>query len=375
MEGSTQPPDSRNLSDASTAPDTQNLLLGRAEPIPAPAAPTQLEATRNAGVAAGAPPEITKVGVLDHTALEGPEALDGVRQIRNVGVILVPQPLVPKLSTIPAENVGTTIPVPAGAKIKAFTGATVMSGEALANVDGDPNEVLLVTGSLAFTSPVRKVGYQQFIVSGSVLAPEGSEAALGAGISRMTGSLAYYPYSEGAAVRVRTGFQQVSGAELANPAGQESDILLVLDTLAVTSQVDRLGYQHLVVVGSLIAPPGSEAALTGRVTTIGGQVVYSDARPRVFNGRDELARAFFEYLDEPVLLIVNGRCTFEDDVTVDVLKEKLKGIILNGRIDAPRAIVPIVQALTLAKNGRITASDDPRQRDRDAGRGRDRDRD
>jgi hypothetical protein len=167
----------------------------------------------------------------------------------------------------------------------------------------------------------------------------------------------------------------LSGADLANPAGQESDILLVLDTLAVTSQVDRLGYQHLVVVGSLIAPPGSEAALTGRITTIGGQIIYSDARPRVFNGRDELARAFFEYLDGPILLIVNGRCTFEDDVTPDVLKEKLKGIILNGRIDAPRAIVPIVQALTLVRNGRITASDDPRQRDRDAGRGRDRDRD
>lgn len=373
MEGSTQPPESRNLPDSETRPDTQNLLVGRAEPIPAPAATTQLAAIRNAGVAAGAAREITNVGVLDLTALEGPEALDGVRQIKNVGVILVPQPLIQKLSTIPAENVGTTIPVPAGAKLKAFTGATVMSGDALANADGDPNEVLLVTGSLAFTSPVRKVGYQQFIVSGSVLAPEGSEAALGAGISRMTGSLSYYPYSEGSAVRVRTGFQQLSGAELANPAGQASDILLVLDTLAVTSQVDRLGYQHVVVVGALIAPPGSEAALTGRVTTIGGQIIYSEAQPRVFNGRDELARAFFEFLDDPILLIINGRCTFEDDVTPDVLKEKLKGIILNGRLDAPRAIVPIIQALTLAKNGRITASDDTRNRDGDRGRDRDRD--
>jgi hypothetical protein len=370
MEGPTQPADTSNLDTRNL--DSSSLMTGRAEPIPAPAAAPRLAAIRNAGVAAGAAREITNVGVLDLTALEGPEALDGVRQIKNVGVILVPQPLIQKLSTIPAENVGTTIPVPAGAKIKAFTGATVMSGEAVTNADGDPNEVLLVTGSLAFTSPVRKVGYQQFIVSGSVLAPEGSEAALGAGISRMTGSLTYYPYSEGAAVRVRTGFQQMSGADLANPAGQESDILLVLDTLAVTSQVDRLGYQHLVVVGTLIAPPGSEAALTGRVTTIGGQIVYSAARPRVFTGRDELARAFFEYLDEPVLLIVNGRCTFEDDVTVDVLKQKLGGVILNGRIDAPRAVVPILQALTLAKNGRIAASDDARNRDGDRGRDRDR---
>jgi hypothetical protein len=375
MEGSAQPPDTRAVSDAGSTPDTQNLLVGRAEPIPAPVAAPQPAAIRNAGVAAGAAREITNVGVLDLTALEGPEALDGVRQIKNVGVILVPQPLVQKLSTIPAQNVGTTIPLPAGAKIKAFTGATVMSGEALANPDGDPNEVLLVTGSLALTTPVRQVGYQHFVVSGSVLAPEGSEAALGAGISRMTGSLAYYPYSEGSTVRVRTGFQQLSGADLANPAGQESDILLVLDTLAVTSQVDRLGYQHLVVVGSMIAPPGSEPALSGRVTMVGGQIVYSDARPRIFNGRDELARAFFEYLDEPVLLMINGHCTFEDDVTPDVLKAKLRGIMLNGVIEAPRATVPIIQALTLAKNGSIRASDDPRHRGRDRDGDRDRDRD
>jgi hypothetical protein len=325
---------------------------------------------KNAGVAAGTAREITNVGVLDLSAMESPEALNGVRRIANVGVILVPQPLIQKLSTIPMQNVGTTIPIPPGAKLRAFTGSTVLSGEALANPDGDPNEVLLVTGSLAITSPVRKVGYQQAIISGSVIAPEGSEAALGGGISRMTGSLTYYPYSEGAAVRVRTGFQQLSGADLGNPAGQETDILLVVDTLAVTSQVDRLGYQHVVVAGALIAPPGSEAALTGRVTTIGGQVIYSNARPRAFNGRDELSRAFFEFLDEPILLIVNGRCTFDDDVTVDVLKQKLGGVILNGRIDAPRTIVPIIQALTLSKNGRISATDDRRERDRDHDRDR-----
>ena len=46
-----------------------------------------------------------------------------------------------------------------------------------------------------------------------------------------------------------------------------------------------------------------------------------------------------------------------------------------NEVDAPRAIVPIIQALTLAKNGRIAASDDPRSgRDRGGDRGRDRDR-
>jgi hypothetical protein len=348
--------------------EAQNLLLGRAEPLPASDTGAQVTEARNLGVASAAAREITNVGVLDLSAMESPEALDHVRRIANVGVILAPRPLLQKLSTIPMVNVGTTIPVPAGARIRSFTGSTVLSGDALANENGDPEEVLLVTGSLVFISPVRKVGYAQFIVAGSLLAPEGSEAALGAGLTRMTGDLSYYPYSEGANVRVRTGFQQLSGADLANPAGQETDILVVLDTLVVTSPVERLGYQHLVVTGTLVAPPGSEPALSGRVTTLGGQVVYTAARPRVLTGRDELSRAFFEYLDEPVLLIITGRCTFADDVTPEVVKAKLGGIVLTGRIIAPRAVVPLIQVLTLAKTGRIGASDEVGERDRDRDR-------
>jgi hypothetical protein len=348
--------------------ETRNLLMGRAEPIPAAESDAHPNEVRNLGVASAAAREITNVGVLDLSAMESPEALDNVRRITNVGVILAPRPLLQKLSQIPMVNVGTTIPIPAGAKVRAFTGATVLSGEALANENGDPDEVLLVTGSLAITSPVHKVGYAEFIVSGSLIAPEGSEAGLGAGLTRMTGGLSYYPYSEGSQVRVRTGFQRMSGADLANPAGQETDILLVLDTLSVSGPVERLGYQHIVVTGTMVAPPDSEAAFSGRVTTLGGEIVYTSARPRVLSGRDELSQAFFEYLDDPVLLIISGRCTFADDVTPEVLKQKVGGIILTGRITAPRALVPLIQVLTLAKTGRISASDEDRGRDRDRGR-------
>jgi hypothetical protein len=320
---------------------------------------------RNVGVGSATAREITNVGVLDLSGMESPEALNGVEQITNVGVILVPQPLVQKLSTIPMKNVGSTVPVPAGAKLKAFTGETVLSGEALANPDGSPDDVLVVTGELAITSPVRKVGYGHFIATGEVIAPEGSEAALGAGLTRLTGNVAYYPYTEGASVRVRAGSQQISGQDLANPAGQETDILLVAGTLAVTSPIERLGYQQLVVVGTLVAPPGSEQVLAGRVTTLGGQIVYASARLREFTGRDSFGRDFFEYLDEPVLLILTGHCTLEDDVTPDILKQKVAGIILTGHLVAPRSLVGMVQALTLAKTGRISASDDPQARDRD----------
>jgi hypothetical protein len=334
--------------------------------------PTIADETRNIGGATTTAREIRNVGMLDLTGLESPEALDGVESIRNVGAILVPEPLLPRLSKIPMRNVGATIPVPPGVRPKVFSGDTILSGEALANADGDPGDVLIVSGNLAITSLVTRVGYGQFIASGNVIAPTGSEVALGAGLTRMTGDLSYYPYTDGANVRVRVGSQEMSGRDLANPAGQESDILLVVGTLAVTGGIERLGYQQVVTVGSLVVPPGSEEILAGRVTSLHGRIIYSSARLRQFTGNDSFGRGFFEYLDEPILLVITGACTLEEDVTPDVLKQKVAGIILTGTLVAPRAIVGLVQALTLSKTGTIAASDDPRILERMRERGRDR---
>jgi hypothetical protein len=328
--------------------------------------------TRNVGVATSAARQIRNVGMLDLTGLEAPEALDGVVAIRNVGVIVVPEPLVGRLSRIPMHNVGTTIPVPPGARPRIFSGDTVLSGEALANPDGNQDDVLIVSGTLVITSPVTKVGYAQFIASGEVIAPEGSEAALGTGLTRMSGDLFYFPYAAGASVRVRTGSQEINGLDLANAAGQETDILLLIGTTAVTGKVERLGYQQVVVIGTMLAPPGSEEVLAGRVSSVGGRIIYSTARLRSFKGNDTFGQGFFEYLDEPILLVVTGNCTLEDDVTPEMLKQKVAGIILTGNLVAPRGVLGAAQALTLAKTGNILASDDPRVLARARERARDR---
>ena len=329
--------------------------------------------TRGVGVATPATREIRNVGMLDLTGLESPEALDGVVSIRNVGAILVPEPLVARLSRIPMRHVGATIPVPAGARPRIFSGDTILSGDALANADGGPDDILIVSGNLIVTSPVTKVGFGHFIASGNVIAPEGSEAALGTGLTRMSGNLSYYPYTPGASVRVRAGSREISGRDLANPVGQETDILLVIGTTAVTGAIERFGYQQLVAVGTLVVPPGSEDVLAGRVTSLGGQIIYSSARIREFTGQDSFGRGFFEYLDEPILLIVTGQCTLEDDVTPELLKAKVAGIILTGMLVAPRDAVGMAQALTLAKTGTITTSDDPRVLERARERERNRD--
>ncbi|HLZ10590.1 MAG TPA: hypothetical protein VKT80_18535, partial [Chloroflexota bacterium] len=56
-----------------------------------------------------------------------------------------------------------------------------------------PNhDTLVVVGALQFTSPVGAIGYQRLIVVGAVLAPQGSENALGSVLSHLTGATVYY---------------------------------------------------------------------------------------------------------------------------------------------------------------------------------------
>jgi hypothetical protein len=320
---------------------------------------------KTVGIANSVGRVVRNVGVLDLTGLDGPEALDGVTSISTVGVILVPQPLLAKLGTIPMSKVGSTIPVPAGARPRMFTGDVILSGDALENADGTPDDVLIVTGDLILTSPVRKVGYSAFIFTGDLVAPQGSDAALASSLTRMTGDLTYYPYTEGSTVRVLSGAQRLSGSALANASGQETDILLVAGPLIVTSPIERLGYQHLVVLGTFLVPPGSDDALLGRVTAIGGGIITYTAPPKIFSGNNEFSGAFFEYLDDPITLVLDGNSTFDEDVTAEVMKPKVAGIVINGNVMAPRSVVPLIQALALAQHGNIRSIDNPRARSRD----------
>jgi hypothetical protein len=59
----------------------------------------------------------------------------------------------------------------------------------------------------------------------------------------MSGQVMYYPYTPGANVRALTGTTRLSGAELANPSGHASDVLVGIDWLwglmrPVTSLLD-----------------------------------------------------------------------------------------------------------------------------------------
>jgi hypothetical protein len=237
-----------------------------------------------------------------------------------------------------------------------MTGQTVLSGEALAHVDEQGDDVLVIVGQLVITSPVQHVGSKQLIVIGQVLAPTGSETALGAALTRLTGQLSYYPYTEGARMRVVTGTVRLSAAELANPAGQPTDMLLCVGQLVITGNPRTIGYDNVVVVGHIVAPQGSEEVIAGRLVSLSSETVFYSAAPRVFVGKDTFSGAFFELLDEPMTLVLDGKFVFDDDVSPDLLKQKVSAIVLHGKITAPKPLVPMLQLLTIARDGPISST-------------------
>jgi len=305
------------------------------------------------------PREIRKVALLDLTGANSADVLDNVTRISHVATILVPESLLGKLMSIPMDSVAATVPIPDGKRVKVMSGQIVLSGEAFSAPDTDANEVLVVAGQMVITSPVQQGVQQEVVAVGQVIAPQGSETGLGAALRRMSGQVVYYPYTPGANVKVLTGHTRMSGADLANANGHSSDVLVTVGSLLVTSAGESFGYGHLVAVGPVIAPRETEAMLSGRVTSLGPGVVYYSATPRFFDGKETFYGGFFELLEEPITLVLDGKFTFADDVTPVQLKEKVREIVFDGKLIAPRALVPMLQLLATQRDGRILSTDDP----------------
>ena len=84
-----------------------------------------------------------------------------------------------------------------------------------------------------------------------------------------------------------------------------------------------------------------------------------DAPPRVFDGKETFYGAFFELLDEPITLVLDGTFRFDEDVSPEVLRQKVREIVFDGKLIAPRRLVPMLQLLATQRDGRIISADDP----------------
>lgn len=299
---------------------------------------------------------VENVALLDLSTMKSREDLAGIKSIRNVANIIVPESLAAALATIPIRNVANVVPVPDGARVNAHVGAMTIDGAALA-AGGDRPTVLLLTGALVITSPVEKVGYHDIVTVGAVVAPEGSQAALAPVLRRTVGSVAYYPWVEGQAVKVFQGDTRAKGGILANPGGGPDDIAVAAGTLVVTSPVEKVGFRQVLVVGTLLAPQESEDVLGPALNVVGDAVWYT-APPRLFSGEDRFSAAFFELLDGPVTLVLNGSFAFELDVPVELVKQRVAAIALSGKVTASASLVPLLQVLAIHKQGVISTRDE-----------------
>jgi hypothetical protein len=302
--------------------------------------------------------EIRNVALLDLTGANSAAALDGVTRISHVAAILSPESLLSRLSSIPMEHVAATVPVRDGQRTRVMSGQIILSGDALANPgDEQSADMLVIAGQLILTSPVTRIGYRDLVVLGQVVAPQGSEAALGSGLSRLSGQVVYYSYAEGGNVRVMAS-QAVSGEALLNAGGEPTDILFATGQLVVTTPIDRLGYHQVIGVGHVVVPGATAPEVLSRFTSVVGQVATWSAPPRVFDGKDHFSAGFFELFESPITLVLDGKYTFDEDVAPELLRKTVAGIVLDGKISAPRRLLPMLQMLCIARDGRIQSFDD-----------------
>lgn len=294
--------------------------------------------------------------VLDLSHLTTTDQMAGISRIKNVGAVVVPESLAGVYAAIPASDVGATVFVPDGANVRVHVGSLTVGGDGL----GAAADVLVVVGVLIILSPVTGELPQRISVVGSVVAPRGSESALGKVMASSAGTVGYYRYVAGQQVKVLSGQVRLSAASLANAGGGPDDVLVAAGQVIVSEAVSTVGYGQLFVVGQFIGPEVSRAELEARLDAQGHIVWYRSSGPRILFDDVELGPDFFRLLDEPVSLVVLGDLTIADGVTAELVREKVSDIVMLGDAIAPAEVVPALQLLAIDGFGRIRTADGPR---------------
>jgi hypothetical protein len=298
---------------------------------------------------------ISGQGLVDFRHLTSADDLAGISRIEGVGAVIVPESLAGAFQRIPQEEVGAVVYVPDGANVRVHTGALMVGGDGL----GAADDVLVVIGLLVITSPLTGEVPRQVRVVGLVLAPWGSEHALGPALAGGVGSVQYYRYHQGQDFKMLSGQVKLSGAVLANPAGQPEDILLAAGQVVITGPVTSVGYSQVIVAGQVIAPAASRDLLEPRMQAQGQSAWYRGEEPRIIIEDTRLGPDFFRLLDHRVTLVVLADLAIASGVTEAALREKVTDIVLFGDLTAPAELVPVLQVLAADAFGTIRADDGP----------------
>jgi hypothetical protein len=289
---------------------------------------------------------------VDFSHLTSADDLAAISRIEGVAAVVVPESLAAAYARIPSSGVAATVFVPDGANVRMHTGSLVASGDGLGSAD----DVLVVIGLLVITSQPTGPLPRRISVVGLVLAPRGSESALGQVLGGGAGNVIYYRAADGQDFKVLTGQAKLSGASLANTAGQPEDILIAAGQLVITGPVTAVGYAQVIVAGQLVAPESSREMLEPRIQVHGQSAWYRTDEPRIFMEETSLGPDFFRLLDQQVSLIVFDDLTIGPGVTENIVREKVADIVLFADLTGPPEVVPVLQVLTTEAFGTIRAS-------------------
>jgi hypothetical protein len=291
--------------------------------------------------------------VVDFSHLTEPAQLAAVARIDGVAIVIVPEALAGAYLAIPASNVAATMYVPGAVNVRVHTGSLVVSGDGIGGAD----DVLVVVGMLIITSQVTGPVPQRIHVIGSVLAPRGSEQALGRALAGGTGNVSYYQYSEGQDIKLLSGQVKLSAAMLANTAGQPGDLLIVAGQVAITGEVAAVGYRHVIFAGQVAAPAASRDVIEPSAEIQGQIGWYAGSDARVFHDDLSLGPDFFRLANQPVSLVVFGDLSVEAGVSDTALLEKIAGLVVFGDVTAPPGLIAALQVLGAEVFGDIRAGD------------------
>jgi hypothetical protein len=289
--------------------------------------------------------------LLDLSGLSSPDDLAGIAAIESVATVVVPRSLAAAYTAIPTSRVANTVFVPDGAKVRSQTGSLSVAGDEL----GDENDVLIVVGMLLITSPITGSLPGLIHVTGSVLAPRGSESKIGK-VLEGTGSVVQYRWAEDQDINVMSGQLRISAASLANSAGTAADVLILAGQAVLTGTVNEVGYRQILTAGQAAFPESARDQVEPRLVSQGQLAWYRSEQPRVFNDATTVTAAFLQLLDEKVSIIAFGDLTVAEDVTSDLLRAKVSDLVLFGDATAPADVVPTLQFLATDAYGSIRSA-------------------
>lgn len=196
-----------------------------------------------------------------------------------------------------------------------------------------------------------EIGADKITNSGTLVVPERLIPELTKRDFRNSGVL--IPVPDGVRVELAKSSMHVSGEELAS--GDENAILIIGGSLYVTSPVEKVGYREIRASGKVYIPQGSEAVVRAKLGHVSGPTLgYRYPSGAKIAAPDEMiGRAFLEALPGPTPLIVFGTVRIQDDVTAELLRDKISEIVLVGTASATRELTPVIQALVTQKFGEI----------------------